>query len=886
MYTEITNTMAHKATPSQKTSPLMQQYNGIKARYPDALLLFRVGDFYETFGQDAIKAAGILGIVLTKRNNGSDQTELAGFPHHSLQTYLPKLVQSGLRVAICDQLEDPKTTKTIVKRGVTELITPGVALNDDLQQPKNQRFLAAVVPEKNQWGLSFLDISTGEFLLAQGSSQAMEQLLHRLKPAEVLIPKQQKRGLMDQLGNAFHYFAMDDWAFYPEGAREKLTQHFKTSSLKGFGVEDAPVGITAAGVILHYMDQTQHHKINHINQLKRLSTTNHLWMDRFTLENLEVLAPKTAQGVSLYEVLDHTVSAMGGRMLRRWMAFPLVDIPAIEARHEVVEALVNDGELLHSLREQLRKLPDLERLASKTATQKIGPRELRALGEALGQIPAMEASWAHTKIAQFMNGQDALVALNELSHLLLTEISDQAPTFLGKGPAIASGVDPQLDELRGLATNAKEYLQKMAEREAARTGITSLKITANNVFGYYIEVRNTHKDRVPEDWIRKQTLVNAERYITEELKEFEAKIYGAEAQIDQLEQTHFARLVQESIHYIPQIQQNAAAIARLDCLCSAAHAAIQHHYHRPQLNASHELNIEQGRHPVIEQHLPPDQPYIANDVFLDREAQQMMMITGPNMSGKSALLRQTALISIMAQIGYFVPAQKAVLGILDKIFTRVGASDNIALGESTFMVEMHEAASIVNNLSERSLVLLDEIGRGTSTYDGISIAWAIAQFLHEHPTRAKTLFATHYHELNEMEIQYPRIKNFHVSVEERVDQVLFRRKLNPGGSAHSFGIHVAKMAGMPQAVIHSAQERLKLLEQNHGNHKHSSARPISKSKKSAEDDPAMQLSFFQLDDPTLLAIKEQLIDTDIDRLTPLEALNKLSSIKKMLQGGQ
>jgi len=609
-------------------------------------------------------------------------------------------------------------------------------------------------------------------------------------------------------------------------------------------------------------------------------------MDRFTLENLEVLAPKTAQGVSLYEVLDHTVSAMGGRMLRRWMAFPLVDIPAIEARHEVVDALVNDGELLHSLREQLRKLPDLERLASKTATQKIGPRELRALGEALGQLPAMEASWAHTKIAQFMNGQDALVALNELSHLLLSEISDQAPTFLGKGPAIASGVDPQLDELRGLATNAKEYLQKMAEREAARTGITSLKITANNVFGYYIEVRNTHKDRVPEDWIRKQTLVNAERYITEELKEFEAKIYGAEAQIDQLEQTHFARLVQESIHYIPQIQQNAAAIARLDCLCSAAHAAIQHHYHRPQLNASHELNIEQGRHPVIEQHLPPDQPYIANDVFLDREAQQMMMITGPNMSGKSALLRQTALISIMAQIGYFVPAQKAVLGILDKIFTRVGASDNIALGESTFMVEMHEAASIVNNLSERSLVLLDEIGRGTSTYDGISIAWAIAQFLHEHPTRAKTLFATHYHELNEMEIQYPRIKNFHVSVEERVDQVLFRRKLNPGGSAHSFGIHVAKMAGMPQAVIHSAQERLKLLEQNHGNHKHPSAGPVSKSKKSAEDGPAMQLSFFQLDDPTLLAIKEQLIDTDIDRLTPLEALNKLSSIKKMLQGGQ
>jgi DNA mismatch repair protein MutS len=886
MYTEITNTMAHKATPSQKTSPLMQQYNGIKARYPDALLLFRVGDFYETFGQDAIKAAGILGIVLTKRNNGSDQTELAGFPHHSLQTYLPKLVQAGLRVAICDQLEDPKTTKTIVKRGVTELITPGVALNDDLQQPKNQRFLAAVVPDKTQWGLSFLDISTGEFLLAQGSSQAMEQLLHRLKPAEVLIPKQQKRGLMDQLGHAFHYFAMDDWAFYPEGAREKLTQHFKTASLKGFGVEDAPVGITAAGVILHYIDQTQHHKINHINQLKRLSTTNHLWMDRFTLENLEVLAPKTAQGVALYEVLDHTVSAMGGRMLRRWLAFPLVDIPAIEARHEVVDALVNDGALLHNLREQLRQLPDLERLASKTATQKIGPRELRALGEALGQIPSIESSWTHTKIAQFMKGLDALVALNELSQLLLTQLSDQAPTFLGKGPAIASGVDPQLDELRGLATNAKEYLQKMAEREAARTGITSLKITANNVFGYYIEVRNTHKDRVPEDWIRKQTLVNAERYITEELKEFEAKIFGAEAQIDQLEQMHFARLVQESIQYIPQIQQNAAALARLDCLCSAAHAAIQHHYCKPQLNESHELNIELGRHPVIEQYLPPDQPYIANDVFLDRDTQQMMMITGPNMSGKSALLRQTALISIMAQIGYFIPAQKAVLGILDKIFTRVGASDNIALGESTFMVEMHEAASIVNNLSERSLVLLDEIGRGTSTYDGISIAWAIAQFLHEHPTRAKTLFATHYHELNEMENQYPRIKNFHVSVEERVDQVLFRRKLNPGGSAHSFGIHVAKMAGMPQAVIHTAQERLRLLEQNHGNTKPQPAGPVSKSKKSTEDEPAMQLSFFQLDDPTLLAIKEQLIDTDIDRLTPLEALNKLSSIKKMLQGGQ
>lgn len=878
--------MAQKAAPSQKTSPLMQQYNGIKARYPDALLLFRVGDFYETFGQDAIKAAGILGIVLTKRNNGSDQTELAGFPHHSLQTYLPKLVQSGLRVAICDQLEDPKTTKTIVKRGVTELITPGVALNDDLQQPKKQRFLAAVVPEKNQWGLAFLDISTGEFLLAQGSSQAMEQLLHRLKPAEVLIPKQQKRALMDQLGNAFHYFPMDDWAFYPEGAREKLTQHFKTVSLKGFGVEDAPVGITAAGVVLHYIDQTQHHNIDHINQLKRLSTTNHLWMDRFTLENLEVLAPKTTQGICLFEVLDHTVSAMGGRMLRRWMAFPLVDIPAIEARHEVVEALVNDGELLNNLREQLRQLPDLERLASKTATQKIGPRELRALGEALGQIPALEASWTHTKIAASMQGQDALVALDALSHLLLTQLSEEAPTFLGKGPAIAPGVDPQLDELRGLATNAKEYLQQMAEREAARTGITSLKITANNVFGYYIEVRNTHKDRVPQDWIRKQTLVNAERYITEELKEFEAKIFGAEAQIDQLEQAHFSRLVQESIQYIPRIQQNASALARLDCLCSAAHAAVHHNYHRPQLNSGYELCIDGGRHPVIEQFLPADQPYIANDVYLDRDTQQMMMITGPNMSGKSALLRQTALISIMAQIGYFVPAQKADLGILDKIFTRVGASDNIALGESTFMVEMLEAASIVNNLTERSLVLLDEIGRGTSTYDGISIAWAIAQFLHEHPTRAKTLFATHYHELNEMEHTYTRIKNFHVSVEERVDQVLFRRVLIPGGSAHSFGIHVAKMAGMPPAVIKSAQERLALLEQNHGSSPTQKVSPKAKPSKYLASEPEMQLSFFQLDDPTLLAIKNELIDTDINHLTPLEALNKLSNIKKMLQGGQ
>ena len=577
---------------------------------------------------------------------------------------------------------------------------------------------------------------------------------------------------------------------------------------------------------------------------------------------------------------------MGGRMLRRWMAFPLVDIPAIEARHEVVEALVNDGELLNNLREQLRQLPDLERLASKTATQKIGPRELRALGEALGQIPALEASWTHTKIAASMQGQDALVALDALSHLLLTKLSEEAPTFLGKGPAIAPGVDPQLDELRGLAANAKEYLQQMAEREAARTGITSLKITANNVFGYYIEVRNTHKDRVPQDWIRKQTLVNAERYITEELKEFEAKIFGAEAQIDQLEQAHFSRLVQESIQYIPRIQQNASALARLDCLCSAAHAAVHHNYHRPQLNSGHELRIDGGRHPVIEQFLPADQPYIANDVYLDRDTQQMMMITGPNMSGKSALLRQTALISIMAQIGYFVPAQKADLGILDKIFTRVGASDNIALGESTFMVEMHEAASIVNNLTERSLVLLDEIGRGTSTYDGISIAWAITQFLHEHPTRAKTLFATHYHELNEMEHTYTRIKNFHVSVEERVDQVLFRRVLIPGGSAHSFGIHVAKMAGMPPAVIKSAQERLALLEQNHGSSPTQKVSPKAKPSKYLASEPEMQLSFFQLYDPTLLAIKNELIDTDINHLTPLEALNKLSNIKKMLQGGQ
>nr|WP_294780080.1 DNA mismatch repair protein MutS [uncultured Flavobacterium sp.] len=857
-----------------KETPLMKQYNEIKAKYPDACLLFRVGDFYETFGEDAVRASKILGITLTKRGAGSDtETALAGFPHHSVNTYLPKLVKAGLRVAICDQLEDPKMTKTIVKRGVTELVTPGVSLNDEVLHSKSNNFLASVYFANKNIGISFLDVSTGEFLTAQGNAEYIDKLLQNFNPSEVLVPKTCKSDFKTAFGEDFHSFYLEDWIYKEDYALETLTKHFQTVSLKGFGVEELKEGIIASGAILYYLSETQHNRVQHITAIQRIAEDAYVWMDRFTIRNLELYHSYNPNAVTLLDVIDKTLSPMGGRLLKRWLALPLKDANKIKGRHEVVAYLKSNPEILHNIQYQIKQISDLERLISKIAAGKVSPREIVYLKESLDAIiPIKTLALESPQEAVKVIG-DSLHACDLLREKIKTTLNQDAPVAISKGNAIAGGISEELDELRAISTSGKEFLEGIEKRESERTGISSLKISFNNVFGYYIEVRNTHKDKVPEEWIRKQTLVNAERYITEELKEYETKILGAEEKIYKIESELFEQLVAWIGTYIKPVQMNAYLIAQLDCLCSFTQMAVENQYVCPEIDDTFELDIKNGRHPVIEKQLPVGTPYIANDVFLDREAQQIIMITGPNMSGKSAILRQTALIVLLAQMGSFVPADSVRMGIVDKIFTRVGASDNISMGESTFMVEMNETASILNNISDRSLVLLDEIGRGTSTYDGISIAWAIAEFLHEHPGRAKTLFATHYHELNEMTESLPRIQNFNVAVKELKDTVLFVRKLVKGGSAHSFGIHVAKMAGMPQLVISKAQKLLKKLEKNHSS-------DALNGIKAANDE--MQMSFFNLDDPLLEEIKEEILSLDINAITPVEALMKLNEIKRML----
>jgi len=857
-----------------KETPLMKQYNEIKNKYPDACLLFRVGDFYETFGEDAIRASQILGITLTKRGAGSEtETALAGFPHHSINTYLPKLVKAGLRVAICDQLEDPKMTKTIVKRGVTELVTPGVSMNDEVLQSKSNNFLASVHFGKKSVGVSFLDVSTGEFLVSQGNEEYIDKLLQNFRPSEILIPKQFKNQFNSVFGDDFHTFFLEDWVYKEDYALESLTKHFQTNSLKGFGVEELTEGLIASGAILYYLSETQHNKIQHITNIQRIAEDAYVWMDKFTIRNLELYHSYNPNAVTLLDVIDKTLSPMGARLLKRWLALPLKDISKIRSRHEVISYLKTNPEVLQQIQYQIKQISDLERLISKVATGKISPREVNFLKDSLDAIiPIKTLALSSDNEALRVIG-DSLHACELLREKIKTTIQEDAPVSVNKGNAITVGVHPELDELRAISSTGKGYLEELEQRESAASSIPSLKISFNNVFGYYIEVRNTHKDKVPAEWIRKQTLVNAERYITEELKEYESKILGAEEKIHQLETQLFEQLVNWIATYIKHVQLNANLIAQLDCLTSFTQLAIDNKYVCPDLDESFDLEIKEGRHPVIEKQLPVGVPYISNDVYLDRETQQIIMITGPNMSGKSAILRQTALIVLMAQMGSFVPAESVRMGIVDKIFTRVGASDNISMGESTFMVEMNETASILNNISERSLVLLDEIGRGTSTYDGISIAWAISEYLHEHPNKPKTLFATHYHELNEMEVTFERIQNFNVSVKELKDTVLFIRKLVKGGSAHSFGIHVAKMAGMPQIVIQKAQKLLKQLEKRHSSEELSGI-------KSANDE--LQLSFFNLDDPLLEDIKEEIMNIDINTLTPVEALMKLNEIKRML----
>ena len=853
-----------------KETPLMKQYNQIKSKYPDALLLFRVGDFYETFGEDAVKAAAVLDIVLTNRNNGTERSELAGFPYHSINTYLPRLVKAGYRVAICDQLEDPKTVKGIVKRGVTELVTPGVALNDDILQSKSNNFLASVWIGKQVNGVAFLDVSTGEFLVSQGDKSYIDKLLQNFHPSELLIAKHQKKEFAAAFGGDFHCFYLEDWVFKEDYTQQLLTKHFQTNSLKGFGVEELTDALLSAGAILYYLSETQHHQLQHITRIQRIAEEAYVWLDKFTIRNLELYTGSSAQSVSLLDVIDKTLSPMGSRTLKRWLALPLKKIEKIRQRHEVVAYFLKQLPELESIKEHIARIGDIERLISKVATQKINPREVVQLCSSLEHIPQIKQLCLTSGNESLSLLGDKLHDCQQLCARIRETLNEEAPVNIAKGNAIAAGYSAELDELRGLSHSGKSYLDDLLLRETQRTGIPSLKIDNNNVFGYYLEVRNTHKDKVPADWVRKQTLVNAERYITNELKEYEAKILGAEEKIGQLEQALYAELLNYIAEYIAPVQQNAILVGQIDCLAGFATLALQNNYQQPEMSDDYVIDIKEGRHPVIEKQLPIDTPYIANDVYLDREQQQIIMITGPNMSGKSAILRQTALIVLLAQIGSFVPATSAQIGIIDKIFTRVGASDNISLGESTFMVEMNEAALILNNISERSLVLLDEIGRGTSTYDGISIAWAIAEYLHQHPSRAKTLFATHYHELNEMTESFERIKNYNVSVKETSDSVLFLRKLVAGGSAHSFGIHVAKMAGMPQYVIQKANKMLQKLEENHN------IAPQTSLKSSNKE---MQLSFFDLNDPLLEELKADLLGLDLNTLTPIEALMKLNEMK-------
>ncbi|MDC3336502.1 DNA mismatch repair protein MutS [Flavobacteriales bacterium] len=856
----------------------MAQYNQIKRKHPDALLLFRVGDFYETFGKDAIKASKILGIVLTARNNGGSKIELAGFPHHSMDTYLPKLVRAGHRVAICDQLEDPKLTKKIVKRGVTELVTPGVSFNDQVLEQKSNNFLAAIHFDGTGGGVSFLDVSTGEFLLAEGSLEYIDKLMQGFQPKEVLYEKHKDQLFTTHFGNRHYSYRLDDWVFKEDYARESLQQQFGTNSLKGFGVADLSKGIVASGAILQYLSQTEHKRLDHITNLSRIEEEKYVWLDRFTVRNLELLYSPNQDAKTLIEVLDETISPMGGRLLKRWLLLPLKDKKAIEERLSVVESFLNNSDERTQLCEEIAQIGDLERLISKVAAGRVNPREVNQLRRALTAIEPIAQCCKNTKIAAVKQLGSQLNLCASIKNKIAKELNDDAPVLLSKGGVISDGVSQELDDLRAIAYSGKDYLVQIQQREMQATGISSLKIAYNNVFGYYLEVRNTYKDKVPDSWIRKQTLTQAERYITEELKEYESKILGAEEKINVLEAQLFQELVEELAQFIPPVQQNAAIVAHLDCLLSFATISEKYGYVKPKINEGLELVIHAGRHPVIEKQLPLGEPYIANDTFLDSKNQQIVMITGPNMSGKSAILRQTALIVLIAQMGCFVPAKAAEIGLVDKIFTRVGASDNISSGESTFMVEMNETASILNNLSERSLILLDEIGRGTSTYDGISIAWSITEYLHEHKCQPKTLFATHYHELNEMSTTFARIKNFNVAVKEAGEKVHFLRKLVPGGSNHSFGIHVAQMAGMPRRVISRAKDVLQQLEQTKTNEQ------LSAKAKEVANDAAMQLSFFQLDDPVLEQIRDEITQIDINSLTPVEALMKLNEIKNLTGG--
>jgi len=871
----------------------MKQYNEVKGKYPDAILLFRVGDFYETFGEDAVRASRVLGITLTKRANGSaSHIELAGFPHHSIDTYLPKLVRAGYRVAICDQLEDPKLVKGIVKRGITELVTPGVSFNDKVLEHKTNNFLASIHLDKDRAGASFLDVSTGEFLVAEGSHTYIEKLIQSFKPNEILFEKNKRQTLMNLIGDRFYTFGLDDWAFTRDFGFEALTKQFGTLSLKGFGIEHLPMAISSCGAILHYLGETKHDRLQHITAVSRVEEDQYVWLDRFTVRNLELFGSSHDNGKCLIDIIDTTVSPMGSRLLKRWLALPLKQLELINERLDVVSFFGANSELQSQVRNHFEEIGDLERLISKVAAGKINPRELVQLKRALNTIETVKELLEPCENHSLRKIAEQLTPCLLMRDRLQNELNEEAPVLLNKGNVISKGVNAELDELRSIAFSGKDYLLQIQQRETERTGISSLKVSYNNVFGYYLEVTNVHKDKVPQDWIRKQTLTNAERYITPELKVYEEKILGAEDKIALLEQSLYEALVRDLIDYIIPIQLNASLIAKLDCLQSFAKLAKDNRYVRPVLSNDHVIDIREGRHPVIEKQLPIGVDYVSNSVYLDNESQQVMMITGPNMSGKSALLRQVALITLMAQIGCYVPAESAEIGIVDKIFTRVGASDNISSGESTFMVEMNETASILNNLSDRSLILLDEIGRGTSTYDGISIAWAIAEYIHAQPkNRAKTLFATHYHELNEMSTYFPRIKNFNVSVKESNNKIIFLRKLQEGGSEHSFGIHVARMAGMPKQVVERANEILKKLEKDHelelseveavtAGPEEGMDKALAKTKGKAD----YQLSFFQLNDPVLEQVKDELLKTDINTLTPVEALMKLNDIKRLIGG--
>ncbi len=868
--------MTKSSTP--KETPLMGQYNRIKAQHPDAILLFRVGDFYETFHSDAVKTAQALGIVLTKRANGSaSEMELAGFPYHSLETYLPKLVKAGYRVAICEQLEDPKMTKTIVKRGVTELITPGVAVNDKILDHKSNNFLASVYFDKsNAIGISFIDISTGEFLIAHGDDQYIDKLLQSFAPSEIIFAKQHQKKFKEIFGHKHYTYALEDWIYQADYLNEKLLNHFDVKTLKGFGIEDCPLGIMAAGATMQYLSDAEQKNLQHVHQISRIEKDEFVWLDRFTARNLELIHSNHADGTSLLDIMDHTVSPMGARMLKRWAATPLKQIQGIQERLNAVEHIIKDQDFYHHLVQKIKEIGDLERLIAKVPLGKINPREMLQMHRALSALPFIKSICEKSPAKTFQDYAHKIQLCTELNQKIAQTIHEEAPVVVQKGNVIKEGINEDLDQLKRLSKNGKDYLLELQNAESQRTGISSLKIGFNNVFGYFLEVRNTHKDKVPDTWIRKQTTTNAERYITAELKEYEEKILGAEEKILALEIKIFEELVREVNQYLQPILLNAQIIARLDCLQSFATIAVKNNYHKPVVNNSNALKITAGRHPVIEQQLALGEQYIPNDVYLDDETQQIMIITGPNMAGKSALLRQTALIVLMAQMGSFVPADAAEIGIVDKVFTRVGASDNISQGESTFMVEMIEAASILNNISPKSLVLLDEIGRGTSTYDGISIAWALVEYLHNHPSaKGKTMFATHYHELNELTNQWKRVKNFNVSVKESGKKVIFLRKLVEGGSEHSFGIHVAKMAGMPNEVVKRANQILKELESK-------SISSDIKEKLQQAKQPDYQLNIFSMDDPRLFKLKEILEQVDINTLTPVEALLKLDEMRKLL----